>query len=201
MKSGVLKCTYPCADIHGDFIYPAFPGDKNKISILMISESPPIDRSDYFYEKGDGAFFKTTQAAFRDAGADIGSYEDLTALGIYLTTAIKCPKAGYLVSAKTIRECSSRYLADEIAGFKNVRVIMCMGDFAVKAVNYIFKNAFNASPMPQGAIYKIRKEPHELNGIRFIPSYTQTGDSFNIERSKRQMIAEDIKCAMNLTGK
>jgi len=36
-----------------------------------------------------------------------------------------------------------------------------------------------------------------LNGIRVFPSDTHTGDSFNIEKSKRRMIAEDIKEALD----
>jgi len=67
---------------------------------------------------------------------------------------------------------------------------MCMGDFAIKAINHIYKNKYKVAPVKSGSTYKIRKEIFIFNGIRFSPSYTQTGDSFNIEKSKRQMIAE-----------
>ena len=72
-----------------------------------------------------------------------------------------------------------------------------MGDFAIKAVNYIHKENYNKSPIKSGSTYKIRKEEHVLNNIRFFPSYTQTGNSFSIEKSKRRMIAEDIKKALS----
>lgn len=72
-----------------------------------------------------------------------------------------------------------------------------MGDFAIKSINYIYISKVGIAPIMAGATYKIRKETYELNGIRFFPSYTQTGDSFNIEKSKRRMIAEDIKNALN----
>jgi len=48
---------------------------------------------------------------------------------------------------------------------------------------------------------KIRHLEHVLENIRFFPSYTQTGDSFNIEKRKRKMIAEDISKALDYIKK
>jgi uracil-DNA glycosylase len=73
---------------------------------------------------------------------------------------------------------------------------MLMGDFAIKSVNYIWKRKFGAKVIPAGATYKLRSGMYEYGGIRFFPSYTQTGESFDIEKTKRRMIAEDIKKAM-----
>ena len=201
MNSRIVKCTYPCTDTNHDFIYPKFDGNPNNISIVMISESPPVEHKNYYYESDKGSFFLTTQVAFEDAGVHIESYNDLTESGIYLTTAIKCSKINYLVSSKSIKECAFKYLEKEIFCFNNLKVIMCMGDFAIKAVNYIFKNKYNIYPIKQGSTYKIRKEQHTYNNIRFLPSYTQTGDSFNLEQSKRKMIAEDIKVALEIVKK
>lgn len=116
-----------------------------------------------------------------------------------MTTAIKCSKKDYLVSAATIKNCSE-VLEQEIEPFHNVKSIMCMGDFAIKSVNYIFKRKCGHNVIPSGSTYKIRKETYTLDGIRFFPSYTQTGDSFNIEKSKRMMIAEDIRNAFEYAG-
>ena len=196
----ISKCSYPCNDINRDFIYPDFTGNDESISIVMISEAPPIEHSEYYYQSKDGAFFQTTQIAFNDAGYRIESYDELTNLGVYLTTAIKCSKCDYLVSSKTIKECAFRYLESELQRFINIKVIMCMGDFAIKAVNYIYRNNYGITPIKRGSTYKIRKEKFIFNGIRFIPSYTQTGGSFNIETSKRIMIAEDIKLALSIVN-
>lgn len=179
MISNDFNCDYPCIDISKKIIFPKIEINPDIIKIIMISEAPTENPSDYFYESLSGSFFKTTQTAFKDAGIIINNYEDLTNMGIYLTTAIKCSKIGYLVSAKTIKECALRFLKFELTQFPNIKMIMCMGDFAIKA----------------GSIYKIRNEKHTLNNIIFLPSYTQTGESFNIEQSKRKMIAEDIKKA------
>ena len=73
-----------------------------------------------------------------------------------------------------------------------------MGDFAIKAVNYITKRKYGRTVIPSGSTYKIRGGTYILNGIRYFPSYTQTGESFDIEKSKRKMIAEDIKTALTI---
>ena len=191
-----LKCNYPCTDINQKLIFPEVNLDPDKIRLIMISEAPPLDHDNYFYKSGSGSFFQTTKTAFQDAGININDYNDLTELGVYLTTAIKCSKKDYLVSSKTIKECS-RILEKEISQFPNIKLIMCMGDFAIKAINYIYKEKYKVNPIKPGSTYKIRKENHFYNNIRFFTSYTQTGDSFNLEKSKRIMIAEDIKNAFD----
>jgi len=163
----------------------------------MISEAPPVNHSDYYYENANGDFFKTTRIAFKDAGINVFNYEDISNLGIYLTTAIKCSKKEYTVSANTIKECS-RILEQEINQFQNIKVIMCMGDFAIKAVNYITKRKYGKITFLSGSTYKIRNQSHILNNIRYFPSYTQTGESFDIEKSKRKMISEDLRRAISI---
>jgi hypothetical protein len=46
--------------------------------------------------------------------------------------------------------------------------------------------------------HKIRKGVYESNGIRFFPSYTQTGDSFGLEKSKVEMIKDDVGKAIKI---
>jgi len=166
----------------------------------MISEAPPAVHSDYYYKNKNGAFFNSTRIAFSDAGISVSTYDDITHLKIYLTTAIKCSKKDYLVSANTIKACS-KILEQELDQFPKIKVIMCMGDFAIKAINYISKRKYNKNAIPPGSTYKIRKGIYVLNGIRYFPSYTQTVASFDMEKSKRRMIAGDIKTAMSIIQK
>ena len=196
MSANDFKCNYPCEDVKKKMLFPRISSDPELVRVVMVSECPPEQASDYYYENGSGTFFRTTRMAFEDAGIIIKDYEDLTDMGFYLTTAIKCTKTQYLVSAKTIKECALTFLRIERRQFPNIRAIMCMGDFAIKAINYIYKEEHATRVINAGATYKIRKEEHVFNSIRFFPSYTQTGDSFNIEQSKRKMIAEDIKSAL-----
>jgi len=186
-------------DVNLEAFLPTAKISCNNIKVLMISEALPKNLDDYFYTTEDAAFFKTTRQALEDAGYHIESISELNELGIYLTTAIKCSKKDYLVSAATLKNCS-QVLEQEIEPFQNVKSIMCMGDFAIKSVNYIFKRKYGSNIIPSGSTYKIRKDTYSLNGIRFFPSYTQTGDSFNIEKSKRMMIAQDIRNAFEYAG-
>jgi uracil-DNA glycosylase len=195
MINRYLQCSLPCSDVNKDFIVPNINIIPEKIRLVMVSEAPPKKHEDYFYKDPTGSFFKTTHMAFADAGIEVSNYLDLTRMGVYLTTAIKCSKKGYLVSSNTIKECSV-LLEKEIDQFPNLRVVMCMGDFAIKAINYISRRNGKGSIIPSASTYKIRKGSFEQEGIRYFPSYTQTGEGFDIEKSKRRMISEDISKAM-----
>jgi uracil-DNA glycosylase len=190
-----LKCDMPCGDIEKLFTYPDIDIKPEKIKMVLISEAPSAEKKDYFYEKGEPFFFSTTQQAFRDAGYLMKDIDTFIKKGIYLTTAIKCPKKDYLVSANTLKQCSF-ILEKELDQFKKLKVIMLMGDFAIKSMNMIIKRKYKKSVIPSGSTYKIRKGEFILEGIRYFPSYTQTGKAYFIEKVKREMIAEDIKRAM-----
>lgn len=154
MQLNKFKCDYPCTDVIKDIIYPEVEINPEKIRIALISEAPPENRLDYYYESTTGSFFQTTKIAFQDAGLDVENYENLTEMGFYLTTAIKCCKVGYLVSTKTIKECAMRFLKTELEQLPNIRVIMCMGDFAIKAVNYIYKDKYGEKQSEQVQLTK-----------------------------------------------
>jgi len=82
--------------------------------------------------------------------------------------------------------------------FPNLKARLQMGDTAIKALNCMALNSKKTRVIPTGPTYKIRKGEFFYNGIRVFPSYLQTGKNFLIEKSKRQMVAEDIKNAFSL---
>jgi uracil-DNA glycosylase len=163
----------------------------------MISEAPPEDPADYFYSRGAPLYLQTTLKAFNDAGVPVGSMGDILALGIYITTAVKCAKTRYAVSADTIKNCSL-LLERELALFPDARVFLLMGDTAIKAVNYISRRDTGKPVIPVESTYKIRTQQFYFDGRRVFPSYLQTGQNYLIERSKREMVAEDIRAAMKI---
>jgi uracil-DNA glycosylase len=167
--------------------------------MIMISEAAPADRDDYYYAEGDPLFQQTTVQAFNDAGVKVESIQDILNLGVYLTTAVKCGKTVYGIKAATIEECS-HILEKELNLFPNVKVLMLMGDVAIKAINYIAKREGQGRVIPAGSTYKIRGQRYFYNGKRIFPSYLQAGPSFFIEKSKRRMIAEDITAALSLVN-
>lgn len=197
--SKCVRCTeFPCTDVrHEGYIIPDRDVEPHDVSIIMISEAAPANPDDYYYAEGDPLFQQTTVQAFNDAGADVSSIQDILALGVYLTTAVKCGKTGYGIKAATIRECSL-ILEEELALFPNVEVFMLMGDVAIKAINYIAKRAGEGRVIPAGSTYKIREQEYFFRGKRAFPSYLQAGPSFFIEQSKRRMIAQDIATALSL---
>ncbi|MBN1351847.1 uracil-DNA glycosylase [candidate division KSB1 bacterium] len=164
----------------------------------MISEVPPPDLGDYFYSESKFPdFLKTTLQAFHDAGFEFSSMKDIIDAGIYLTTAVKCGKIGYTVSANVIQTCSY-ILEKEIALLPDVGAYLLMGDVAIRAFNTISHRLTGQRAIPAGSTYKIRSQEFYYSGKRVFPSYLQTGKNYLIEKSKRKMIAEDIEAAFRI---
>ncbi len=199
--SQCIAChAFPCADVkHDCYLVPGISLKPEAVSIVMISEAAPADPAEYYYAKGNPLFEQTTVQAFVDAGCAVSSVKDIVARGVYLTTAVKCAKTGYGIESKTIRECSC-LLERELALFPKLKVLMLMGDVAIKALNYVASRLGEARVIPAGSTYKLRNQKYSLKGIRVLPSYLQAGPSFFIEKSKRRMIAEDIAAGLRLAG-
>jgi uracil-DNA glycosylase len=193
-----VKCEdFPCHDVVKKcYIVPNVEVDPSKIKTLMISEAPPEDLGDYFYALKNPFYLQTTVQAFNDADFKVASMKDVLNLGVYVTTAVKCGKTAYSISPKTIDNCSIRILENEISLFPKTKAILLMGDTAIKAMNYIAKRNIGKAIIPSGSTYKIGKGEYFYKQLRVFPSYLQTGKGYLIEKSKRKMIAEDIKAAL-----
>jgi uracil-DNA glycosylase len=196
-----ISCTtFPCLDIDKTkYIIPQAEITPETTQMIIISEAAPQNHSDYYYAGKESLFAQTTLQAFEDAGIHTESINDLIKKGVYFTTAIKCGKTGYTVKAATIKNCSL-HLEKELAIFPNVKVILLMGDFAIKAINYIAKRQLGEKVIPSGSTYKIRGNEYFFGDIRVFPSYLQAGPAYFIEQSKRQMIKEDLEQAIKLLG-
>jgi len=192
-----MKCDFDCSDVLIKKYFQKIVSKKDRIKLILISEALPQKIDDYFDGKNEPTFIKNTNMIFKSLGYNYRTYENYLDNGIYLTTAIKCIKRDYLVSSTTIKNCSLN-LEKELDEFANKKVIMLMGDFAIKAINYIWKRKYNEKIIPTGSTYKIRNDVYESNGIRFFPSYTQTSDSFGLEKTKVKMIKEDVGKAIKI---
>jgi uracil-DNA glycosylase len=192
--SNKIKCTgFPCTDVDkNSYVLPSADIDAEKIKILMITEAPPNDKTEYYYAAGNPFYLQTTVQAFKDAGENVASMQDILDLGVYITTAIKCGKTQYAISPETMKNCS-KLLEEEIALFPNVKAFMLMGDVAIKMMNDIWKKQAGKKVIPAGSTYKIRKQAYYIGDKRVFPSYTPAGKNFLIEKSKRIMVAEDIR--------
>jgi uracil-DNA glycosylase len=197
--SALVQCPdFPCLDTRrSSYLVPGVDIDPAQVSILLISEAAPLNPEDYYYAGATALFARTTLLAFQDAGANMTSIKDILAMGVYLTTAIKCGKTGYGIATDTIQHCS-HLLEKEIALFPNVKVYLLMGDVSIKAVNMIAKRNNGPRVIPAGSTYKIRLGEFTFRGARALPSYVQAGPAFFVEKVKRKMIAEDIRKALTI---
>jgi uracil-DNA glycosylase len=189
---------FPCDDVRQDrYLVPDIDVKPDSISIIMISEAAPDNSEDYYYAGGNPLFEQTTVQAFNDAGINVSTIKDLINMGVYFTTAIKCGKTGYGIRTDTIKECSF-LLGKELNLFPELKVLMLMGDVAIKSINYIARRLSGERVIPAGSTYKLRSQEYYFRGKRVFPSYLQAGPSFFIEKSKRRMIREDIAAALSL---
>lgn len=175
--------------------------ETDNIRMVMISEVVPSDPADYFYSRNaDAAFMGTTIPIFNEAGVNVSTIDDIIGKGIYITTASKIPKDGYTIPTETIKN-QLPILEEEINLFKNLQVIMLMGDVAKKAVNAIARKKTKKGIIPNESTYKIRGNEYYFGDIRVFPSYIITGGNILIEKSKVEMIKQDLSTAMSIIGK
>lgn len=186
---------FPCVNINKQgYLIPGIDLDVSKIKIIMISEIPPENPEDYFYAEDHPDYMETTLQLFKDAGFDVSSITDIINLGVYITTAIKCSKIGYSIPTLAIKTCSE-ILEKEISLFPNVKAYILNSDVSIKTFNYVSKRTLGEKVIPAGSTYKIRYNKYFYKDARVFPSYILTGKNLLIEKSKRKMIAEDIKNA------
>lgn len=196
-----VRCDdFPCGDVrHAAHHVPAAEVDPATILVVLVSEAAPADPAEGYEAAGEPLFARTTVEAFRDAGFQVATIDDVRALGVYLTTAVKCAKTAYGLQTATIRTCSE-LLERELALFPRAVSLLLMGDVAVRALNEVARRHREPRPVPAGATYRIRGGDFRFRGARVFPSYLQAGPAFYIEKSKRRMIAEDIAAAMRHAG-
>lgn len=173
------------------------PVDPSSVYVVMISEAVPKDPKEDFYGGAGAPYAESAVALFRQAGIGVSSVSELLDRGIYLTNAVKYPKTGYAVELSAI-EHSLPLLEEELSRFPNLRVVMLMGDTAKKSFNMLVKKQTGKNCIPSGATYKLRAGEFYFGNVRVIPSYIMTGGNLLIEKSKTQMIAEDIKKMMEI---
>lgn len=166
--------------------------DPESIRAILINEIVPEKPEDDFYGESGNLYLSTAIPLFQKAGLAVNSMQDILDMGVYITNAVKTPKASYTVE-KSAMDQSLPWLEKELSLFANVKVIMLMGDVAKKMFNRIVKKRTKKNVIPSGATYKLRHASYYADGIRVIPSYIITGGNILIEKSKCAMIQEDIR--------
>ena len=157
----------------------------DSIQVVMINECAPHGVTDNYYGDMDGEYAVALSLLFPGT-----TPVQLLEQGIYITNACKLPKPDTGFTSLQLQD-SSVVLEEELKLFKKLRVIMLMGDVAIRLHTMIAKRNHTAR-IPDGSTYKLRKSIWMDGEIRLFPSYIMTGRNLQIERSKRTMIEEDI---------
>lgn len=165
--------------------------DPAAIRAVMINEVVPADPAQDFYGSTGHEYLSTTIPLFQKAGLPVENIQDILAMGVYITNAVKTPKTAYAIEKSSMEE-SLPWLEAELALFPEVKVIMLMGDVAKKMFNQIARKTTKRNVIPSGATYKLRATPFYFGEIRVMPSYIMTGGNILIEKAKFTMAAQDI---------
>lgn len=191
---------FPCADVrHAGNVRPNLPARRENIRVVMISTTPSPNGSGPATDYADPVVRAETLSAFRAAGYEVATVEDVRSLGVYVTTAIKCPKLGYGIKPETIANCS--YLLEvELGMFPNLKSILLMGNTAIKAINEIATRQYGSPAIPTGSAYKVKGHEYSLGEISLFPSYPESGANLSIEGDAQEMIAVDIRNAIEVAG-
>ncbi|NMC46873.1 MAG: uracil-DNA glycosylase [Chloroflexi bacterium] len=168
--------------------------DLKSVSILMIAEALPENETDSFYTSTDSLYVQNTIRAFQQAGFSVHNIADITNLGVHLTVAVKEPRPGVSMPRELIEKYAPE-LEAELAQFPNLKVLLLMGDVAIKTLNLIARRTTGKACIPTGSTYKIRYQQFFFEGMRVFPSYLQTGKNFLIEKAKQRMVTDDIRRA------
>lgn len=202
MLAGDLnRCiAFPCTDVrHSGHSRPDLPVRRDTVRVIMISAAPPTDAVTIKPGYRDPIDRRETIQAFRSAGFDVGSLEDIRRLGVYVTTAVKCPKLGFGLKQDTVETCS-HLLEAELDLFPNVRSILLMGDTAIRAINAIAERKLGAPAIPNGSAYKVKGREYPFGDISLFPSYPESGRNLAVEGNRQDVIAVDIRNAIEVAG-
>ena len=191
---------FPCTDVrHAGHIRPEPPNRYDQIRIVMIGAAPPTDPTESVDPSADPLIRQETLDAFRAAGYGVANVDDIRKLGVYVTTAVKCPKLGFGLKPETIAACS-HILEAEIGAFPNLRSILLMGNTAIKAINEIAERQYGAAAIPTGSAYKVKGHEYHLGEISLFPSYPESGRNLSVEGDRHEVIAVDIRNAIEVAG-
>lgn len=184
-----------CTDVrHVGFVPIRLPRDRDRIRVVMVSAAPsPIESNKTQISHRD------TIEAFRSAGYDVSTLADIHNLGVYVTTAVKCPKIGFGLKQETVESCSF-LLEKEIDAFANLKSILLMGNTAIRAINAIAVRRFGEPAIPNGSAYKVKGYEYPFGDISLFPSYPESGRSLSVEGNRQDVIAVDIRNALEVAG-
>lgn len=185
----------------GALQFPDCEIDPANIRAILINEVVPRNPDDWFYSDADDSENRRNALGlFEKAGVPVKSMRDILDLGIYITAALKTPKESSTADPEIIR-AQLPLLEAELALFPNRKLIMLMGDVAIKMVNRIAKAGSGKTACQAGAAGRRRHwENHAFywEGVRIFPSYIMTGKNLLIEPFKRDTIVEDIRRMMEI---
>ncbi|PXV95583.1 uracil DNA glycosylase superfamily protein [Lachnotalea glycerini] len=183
---------------HPKFMHSNINVNVDEIKMIMINESMPNNINHYFYSSANNAEYAASAVSiFNKAGEEVSRVDDILNMGIYITSAVKWSKEEAIIPSEMVKKYSF-LLEEELKLFRDLKVIMLMGDVAKKSMNIISKRNTKKNVIPSIATYKIRQNDFFYKDIQVIPSYIMTGPNLLLEKNKMNMIVEDVQKGLRI---
>ncbi len=162
---------------------PGF-GDPNA-SLLIVGLAPAAhggNRTGRVFtgdRSGDFLYKALYKVGFANQPTSESTDDGLTIDGAYVTAAVKCAPPDNKPTTDETSNCSG-YLASEIDSLRNLKVILCLGQFAFNAVMRMIRNKYNlpksSIKFGHGRVLKLgRQIPVIICSYHPSPRNTQTG--------------------------
>lgn len=165
----------------------------DKIKIIMINEVVLININDDFYSVDkDVDYLKIIIFLFDSVGIKVFNINDILDMGIYIINVVKFFKLEYIIICDIIK-LYMFILEEEIKLFKNLEVVMLMGDVVKKFFNMIIKKYIKKNVIFFILIYKFCNNEFYYDNLRVFLLYIMIGGNILIEKLKFEMVLEDIK--------
>lgn len=181
----VHKSTYSVFD-------QQFRLDLNAVRLLLLTDGyPPDPNQHYIFSNPDTLAWHNSREVLSALGVDAHSFQEVLDRGILIVPSLDGvvpPK----VSPPEIASAAERLKA-LLGLLPNLTAIGLMGDVAIATFNQMHKGLSGTRLIPAGSTYKLRRQDFFWGDVQVFPSYLYTGKSYVIERSKRQMVAEDMQ--------
>jgi uracil-DNA glycosylase family 4 len=162
---------------------PGF-GDPNA-SLLIVGLAPAAhggNRTGRVFtgdRSGDFLYKALYKAGLANQPTSKSTDDGLTLMGAYVTAAVKCAPPDNKPAPDETSNCAA-YLASEIDSLKDLRTILCLGQFAFNAVMRMIRNKYNpprsSGTFGHGKVLRLGKGiPLIICSYHPSPRNTQTG--------------------------
>lgn len=162
------------------------------VRLLLLTDGYPPDPHQHFvFSDVETLAWQNTRGILSSLGVEANSFQEVLDHGVLITPSLDIVVPPKVTAVETAR--AAERLEALLRLLPNLAAIGLMGDVAIATFNQMHRQAAGRRLIPPGSTYKLRRQDFFWGKVQVFPSYLHTGKSYLIERSKRRMVADDMK--------